>query len=858
MNVTSFAAFVLATSATALAQCELQPTATGRGLPSLDRPAYCMCEWDPDGSGPLGPRLVVGGSFSLAGDLRVDGIAAFDPATGQWSPLPGLLGQVLSLAVLPNGLLIAGGLFATPAPSGTVLQVWTGTAWTAAIPQPNAIAVDALAVSPNGELYAACATGFGVELQQFVSGGWQLVGTAAAGALTSILSIEALAFDTNGDLLIGGAFGAIDSVAAAGVARWNGSSWSAIGSGVDGAVHDLLVTSSGALFASGMFAVGSPPVAANVAQWNGSSWQALGSGTQSTVLPFYAGAYALAESAGSVVAAGQFDLAGGVPAFKVAQWNGSVWSAMGGGIEQYGAFGAPSSVQALHRTSSGALFAVGDFRTVGGRDGVGLARWSGSTWAPARAVGVGNGTTAVHRTLTGEVYLGGSFLDIDGVVCNGIARRVGNGWQPLGSGIDDPFGIGPAVTTVCSLPSGDVVVGGGFPSAGGVPAPALAIWNGTNWSSLGSGLANSAGSQPWVQALHVAGNGDLYVAGSFDLAGGVAVDSVARWNGSQWSAVGSGLGPALLSAVASSPIGEVYIAGLFATGGSFQNGRIAVAVGGSWQTIGTANGPVFDLVVLPGGALLAAGAFQSIDGQLVGCVARWSGGVWAPLGGLGTTSSISMTQRLRELPGGGLLAAGFFETGASVAGFAYWNGSSWNLLGPDLFDVLDIAVDPSGEVLVAGSFTTVGGVASANFARLVAPCMATAVPAGNGCVGSGGLNQLTTSGLPWLGEIFTATASGMPTNSVGMSVLGLGTLSLSLPSLLPQGGAGCALLVTPDVLGLVLPSGGVAQVPLPLPLIPAFAGITLQLQVAPIEFGVGGAITAVTSTNRLSLTLGIF
>jgi hypothetical protein len=98
----------------------------------------------------------------------------------------------------------------------------------------------------------------------------------------------------------------------------------------------------------------------------------------------------------------------------------------------------------------------------------------------------------------------------------------------------------------------------------------------------------------------------------------------------------------------------------------------------------------------------------------------------------------------------------------------------------------------------------------------------------------------------------------MPSNGVAATVLGLGTTNVPLSSLLPQGGAGCALLVTPDVLGLALPSGGVAQVALPLPLVPAFAGTTLQLQVAPIEFGVGGAITAVTSTNRLSLTLGIF
>jgi hypothetical protein len=630
--------------------------------------------------------------------------------------------------------------------------------------------------------------------------------------------------------------------------------WSPLGSGLVGRVRSLLATSSGAVVAGGTLALAGAPTNDNVAQWNGSSWQSLGGGMQNSSSQLQTVVFALAEFAGGLVAAGQFDVAGGVPALKVARWNGTAWSAMGGGIES----SAATAVFALQRTSNGELFAGGNFGRISGREGFGLARWNGSTWAPLGGLGIGNTTSAVHRTRTGEIYLGGAFRDIDGVPCNGIARRVGNSWQPLGTGMDDPFGNGPAVATIGSLPSGDVVVGGAFPSAGGVPAPALAIWNGTTWSTLGGGLANALGGQPVVQALHVTDSGDLYVAGSFDLAGGVAVDSVARWNGSQWSAIATGLGPAFLSAVAAGPAGDAYAAGFFASGGIFQNGRIAAAAGGTWQTIGTADGPVFDLVVLPGGALLAAGAFRSIDGQLVGCVARWSGGVWAPFGGLGTTPFVSTAQRLRVLPGGGLLAAGSFDNGSSVAGFAYWNGASWDLLGGDLFEVWDIAVDPAGEVLVAGSFAAVGGVASAHFARLVAPCAASAIAGGAGCTGSGGANVLASSTQPWLGTTFVANASGLPANSVGMTVLGLGTLSLPLPSLLPQGVVGCELLVTPDALGLLVPSGGQAQLPIALPQVPALVGGVLHLQVVPIEFGLGGAITVVTSTNRLSLTLGIF
>ncbi len=866
MNATTFAAFVLATSTIALAQCDLQPTATGRGLPSLDGSAGRIVEWDPDGPGPLGLHLVVSGSFTLAGDLPANGIAMFDPATDQWSPLGELEGLVQAFVVLPNGLLLAGGQFAAPLPNGSTLQVWTGSAWSAAIPQPPASMVFALANAPNGDLVAACGLGAAWTVQRFGANGWQQLGAVTPSFVASFAVVRELAFASNGDLLIAGNFGAVDGVLAGSIARWNGSSWSAVGTGangINGSLRDLLVTSTGELYVGGLFATGSPAQNANIARWNGTSWQVVGGGTQGA-LPYTAEVHAVLEAPGGIVVGGQFEAAGGTPVYKVAQWNGINWSAMGGGMEQYGPNGEPSYVASLQRASNGELFATGTFVTSSGRDGQGMARWNGTAWRPLRPVGIGAPTTVVHRTAGGDVYLGGSFLDIDGVPCNGIARRVGNGWQPLGSGIGTfgPFSLGPAVAAIASLPNGDLVVGGQFPSAGGVPAQGIARWNGVAWGLLGSGLSWAFGS-PLVEALHVDGSGDLLVAGAFDSAGGVAVEGLAHWNGSQWSSMGSGLatGPGqsvFVEAVTTSVFGDIYVSGIFALGGPSPLGKIAVWSGGTWQVLGTTDGRVEELLLLPNGDLLVAGAFQNISGLATGCVARWSNGVWSSVGSLGQQPDFGAVDSLRELPGGDLLAGGFFGRNGTLYAFARWDGVAWTLFDDAGHVALDLAIDPNGEVLVAGNMRSSGGVASANFLRLVPPCPASAIAGGAGCVGSGGANVLGASGKPWLGTIFVANASGMPNNSVAMTVLGLGTLSLPLPSLLPQGGAGCELLVTPDALGLVVPSGGQALVPLALPLVPALVGGVLHLQVAPIEFGAGGAITSVTSTNRLSLVLGIF
>ena len=845
-------------AASAVAQCALQPQATGRGVPSLDSSAERLVRWDPDGSGPLGERIVVTGNFTLAGDLPVRGVAALDPVTDQWSALGDLGGPAFALAVLPNGVLVAGGVFSPAA----LLQVWTGTSWTAAVSQPPGQSLTTLAVGPSGHLFVVTTIGFSSTVYRFNGISWQALGTATAPTIGPA-SVRALTFAANGDLLIGGSFQVIGGVPVANVARWDGSSWSTLGAGVGGTVNDLLVTAGGDLVAGGLFSVPSSSVSTNVARWDGLSWQALGTGTQS-VLSAYAGVFALAELAnGDLVAGGQFEGAGGVPAFKVARWNGSAWSAMGGGIEQFGPTGEPSTVFALESTATGEVFAAGNFATVSGRDGLGLARWNGVAWRPARATGIGSAASAVHRTAAGEVFLGGPFRDIDGTVHAGIAQRVGNGWAPVGAGIADYGVFGPGVAAITSLASGELVVGGAFPGAVGVPSPGLVAWNGAAWAPLGGGLAG-LGSPPQVEALHVAANGDLLVAGLFDIAGTAAVESVARWNGSSWSSLGSGLSSqgqfVSLRAVTTAANGDVYVAGWFPLGGFGPTAKIARFDGTSWQLIGACDRVVYDLLVLPSGDLLAAGEFTTVNGVPAGSVARWSNGVWSSFGGLGSSSpsSSDTARHLRLLPGGAVLAAGDFEQGGTYYRFARWDGSVWTRFLDESVYVADLAVDPNGEVLVAGIFSTFGGGASASFASLVAPCAATANVGGAGCSGSGGLNTLTAESLPWLGGTFTAEATGLAGNSLASIVLGLGTAAVPLATILPQAGTGCSLLVTPDVLLLGVPSGGSLPVSFLLPSNPTLVGSVLHLQVVPLELGAAGGISSVTASNRLTLTTGLF
>src|SRR5690606_14118814 len=83
------------------------------------------------GGGPATPLLAFGGAFPQVGNFPAARVAAWDPATAQWiAPGAGIDGTVNALLALPNGDLIAGGLFSS-AGGGAVnnLARWDGSAW---------------------------------------------------------------------------------------------------------------------------------------------------------------------------------------------------------------------------------------------------------------------------------------------------------------------------------------------------------------------------------------------------------------------------------------------------------------------------------------------------------------------------------------------------------------------------------------------------------------------------------------------------------------------------------------------------------------------------------------------------------
>jgi hypothetical protein len=326
----------------------------------------------------------------------------------------------------------------------------------------------------------------------------------------------------------------------------------------------------------------------------------------------------------TLYAGGGFDSAAGTIANEIASWNGTAWNTVDKGARGYG----NTIVNALGQYNNQLIVGGGDFDTVGNVVASDIATWNGAAWDS-----IGSGinqspfSNAVYAidSMNGDLYAGGWFDSIGKKIMNNIAMWNGTTWSALTSGVN---GANTSVYAMIVY-NGKLVVAGSFSTAGGNPANNIAQWDGTTWSTLGSGT-----NGPGIFALTVY-KGNLIVAGHFSTAGGNPANSIAQWNGTSWSSLGSGLkyyGDGWVDALAVYN-NKLYAGGEFDSAGSIKVNNIAQWDGTSWSDLGSGIGIVNDTngvyaLAVYNGALYAGGQFQSAGGVAVNNIAVWT----APLG----------------------------------------------------------------------------------------------------------------------------------------------------------------------------------------------------------------------------------
>jgi hypothetical protein len=255
---------------------------------------------------------------------------------------------------------------------------------------------------------------------------------------------------------------------------------------------------------------------------------------------------------------------------------------------------------------------------------------------------------------------------------------------------DDHFGV-PGVegygVSALAVWENQLFAGGGFLSAGGVTATNFARWDGSQWSQVGGGVG--ADLSQGVGALVVQGD-RLYVGGYFTNAGTVPVRNIACWDGANWSALGTGIDHGVMALATDGT--NLYVGGSFTNVGGIVSTNVvrwdgerwwSMAGGVSGNDLGLGSLGLFGIVeaiaVGPGGVYVA-GDITSAGGIKLNNIARWDGTKWfAVREGLPT--------RIRALAiAGSQVHAGAdpFKQGDLAVYVSRWDGAQWQaiLTGP--------------------------------------------------------------------------------------------------------------------------------------------------------------------------------
>lgn len=552
-----------------------------------------------------------------------------------------------------------------------------------------------------------------------------------SGLVGTVFSIttHAGALYAGGDALWGGGdyFGDL--------ARFDGVEWRAIPSAPDGVLVGALQSFGSQLIVAGEFLQVGALSANNIAAWNGSSWSALGAGVNDQV-------FDLELFQGELIAAGRFSQAGGQPIGGIARWDGTQWRAVGGN-----AVGSISStVWALEVGPDGRLYAGGDFDSIAGVAAHGVAAWNGTSWS---SVGPSNALLGSVHTLEwhqGRLYAGGS-IDFAATTNENVVVWDGVAWSSTG-GIPD-WSIASTVNALRSY-GGKLYAGGNFVQAGAAQATGIASFDGSAWSAAG-GVGNSSPFHNAILAFHEH-QGELYVGGAIEFAGfqfgstqSIVSQSILRFDGVRWDNVGEGQGFDAEVRAAIRWRGGIAAVGRFTQAGEALAARVSWFDGVNWRSLGAVNGNVNDCIEFEGD-LVITGEFNAIDGQPFNAIARWNGTSWSTIGSGAGGLSLAVYQG--ELYAGGL--GGFKRWNGSSwsalinPGLAYvrkmhvhddgllyiaggvafagqriysYDGTTLNTLGAGVNDTVEALCSFQGDLIVGGIFSTAGGQPASRLAR---------------------------------------------------------------------------------------------------------------------------------------------
>ncbi|GEP43384.1 hypothetical protein BGE01nite_26750 [Brevifollis gellanilyticus] len=475
--------------------------------------------------------------------------------------------------------------------------------------------------------------------------------------------------------------------------------------------------------------------------------------------------WAMATQAdGKIIIGGYFTSVGGVPRNHIARLHadGTLDSSFNPNVN--------GLVTSIAVQADGKIIIGGEFATVGGTSRPNLARLqaNGSLETAFNLNVVGGHVHSLAIQKDGKILVGGNFTSMDSLPRNMLARVTPEGEVDMTFSPQIECSLPePTIRSIMIQADGKILVGGNFDEVGGFGQAHIARLEQTYGQMDFTFLPTVNGG---LTSMLLQADGMVVIAGVFTDIDGNPFQGLARLDSDGFSD-GTFLGEVdgVVYAMTQQVDGKLILGGNFthATGGTSRNGIARLlTTGGLDSTFDpNADGDVFALALQADGKLLVGGDFATLDGQtrnrmarvhndaVTGAVAatsasrvEWQRGGSGPevsevvfeVSKDGGTVYQSLGQAVRivngwELTGASLPANGFVRargrtidggngsTGfvQAVAGFPV-PGSLDLAFAPAInTQVLAMAVQADGKILVGGTFTQINGTTRSYLARLL-------------------------------------------------------------------------------------------------------------------------------------------
>lgn len=569
---------------------EWQPVGAG-----LTGDANALEPFDPDGDGPALPMLAAAGSVRVNG--QIVNAAVFNGVF--WSRLGNLDNDVFDLHTFdfdgdgPNPpRLVAAGAFVNSNLRGQAY--FDGVSWRPIAP------VSTIPVTTGRAISSFDPDGAGpLPSRLFLAGAFRLQGSAQVARLLEYTDEGAwnpVAIDYSGEiysltpivlprttepvlLAAGTLVSPLPQRFSYRLAIVDAASFRPFGDGFTGSVTVIApttITGEPALFIAGgaPYIPGQPMSAYSI--FDGSTFTPIGTATgiNSIICAISTDLDADGPLPEQLIVAGAIESIDGIPMQNVAVYDGKSWAPFGSTPHFF------TDLELFDADGPNPPILVAGGGSVAGGPGTPnyVYRWTGSEWVPFSPGFTSiNGPAQVSYLAVfdpdgdgpspRQLVVFGFFDHVGAVAARCAASFDGTTWRPLGSGFTtnpqgaftwDPMNDGREV----------VIAAGGFTSAGGIAARGVAVWNGSAWSALGSGFgAGASGFQNYPTAFAVF-QGELHAAGYFSEDADGPGNGIARWDGAAWRPLDEGLDPAAPRALGVLP-SSLFRPEMLVLGGSF-------------------------------------------------------------------------------------------------------------------------------------------------------------------------------------------------------------------------------------------------------------------------------------------------